>query len=100
MKLMTRLFGAYAIAAALMVAALPSPAQAQQGMIETIKKRGKMQVAFGTFLPWAVRDKQGQWIGFEIDVSTKLAKDMAWRSNSCRPPGMPSFRVSSPASMT
>ena len=55
--------------------AAPAPAQ-QDNMIDTIKKRGKLQVAFGSFIPWAMRDKQGQWVGFEIDVSTKLAKDM------------------------
>src|SRR5260221_2047997 len=54
----------------------PSASKAQGPLIDAIKKRGKMQVAFGTFLPWAMRDKQGNWVGFEIDVSTKLAKDM------------------------
>jgi polar amino acid transport system substrate-binding protein len=29
-----------------------------------------------TFVPWAMRDKQGNLIGFEIDVATKVAKDM------------------------
>ena len=48
----------------------------QDNLIDTIKKRGKLQVGFGSFLPWAIRDKQGNWVGFEIDVSTKLAKDM------------------------
>lgn len=48
----------------------------QDNMIDTIKKRGKLQVGFGSFVPWAMRDKQGQWVGFEIDVATKLAKDM------------------------
>ena len=48
----------------------------QDNLIDTIKKRGKLQVGFGSFLPWAMRDKQGNWVGFEIDVSTKLAKDM------------------------
>jgi polar amino acid transport system substrate-binding protein len=48
----------------------------QDNLIDTVKKRGKIQVGFGSFLPWAIRDKQGNWVGFEIDVSTKLAKDM------------------------
>ena len=54
----------------------PFAADAQGPLIDAIKKRGKMQVAFGSFVPWAMRDKQGNWVGFEIDVSTKLAKDM------------------------
>jgi hypothetical protein len=54
-----------------------SPAQAQQdNLLETVKKRGKLQVGFSSFVPWAMRDKQGQWVGFEIDVSTKLAQDL------------------------
>ena len=64
---------------ALMVGALflTDVAVAQQdNLIDTIKKRGKIQVGFSSFLPWAIRDKQGNWVGFEIDVSTKLAKDM------------------------
>lgn len=54
-----------------------APAQAQDNnLVETIKKRGKMMVGFGSFVPWAMRDKQGNWVGFEIDVSTRLAKDL------------------------
>ncbi len=49
---------------------------AQDNTIDAIKKRGKLQVGFGSFVPWAMRDKQGQWVGFEIDVASKLAKDM------------------------
>ena len=52
------------------------PALAQENMVDTIKKRGKLIVGFGSFVPWAMRDIKGQWVGFEIDVSTKLAKDM------------------------
>ena len=52
------------------------PALAQENMVDTIKKRGKLMVGFGSFVPWAMRDTKGQWVGFEIDVSTKLAKDM------------------------
>ena len=64
--------------AALLLTALAwtPPAFAQDNTIDTIKKRGKLQVGFGSFVPWAMRDKQGGWVGFEIDVSTKLAKDM------------------------
>ncbi len=53
-----------------------APAQAQDNLVDTIKKRGRLQVGVGSFVPWAMRDKQGQWVGFEVDVATKLAKDM------------------------
>ncbi len=29
-----------------------------------------------TFVPWAMKDKTGKLVGFEIDVATQLAKDM------------------------
>lgn len=57
----------------------PSGASAQQAstpLIDQIKQRGKLQVGMASFVPWAMRDKQGNWIGFEIDVATKLAKDL------------------------
>lgn len=74
MRVMTRLFGFMLLASSLLLAT--APAYAQGNMLETIKKRGKLQVGYGSFVPWALRDKQGNWIGFEIDVTTKLAKDM------------------------
>jgi polar amino acid transport system substrate-binding protein len=45
-------------------------------VIETIKKRGAIRVGMATFVPWAMRDKKGELIGFEIDVAKKLAEDM------------------------
>lgn len=65
------------VALLLMTLVWSQPVLAQQdNMIESIKKRGKLHVGFGSFVPWAMRDKQGQWVGYEIDVSTKLAKDL------------------------
>lgn len=32
-----------------------------------------------TFAPWAMRDKQGALIGFEIDVARRLATDNGWQ---------------------
>jgi len=29
-----------------------------------------------TFLPWAMKDKNGELVGFEIDVARRLAADM------------------------
>jgi len=75
MKTFARLLGVGALALATLAWMPPAAAQ-QENMIDTIKSRGKLQVGFASFVPWAMRDKQGQWVGFEIDVSTKLAKDM------------------------
>jgi polar amino acid transport system substrate-binding protein len=64
---------AAAAVAAFAVAAVPAAAE---GLLETIQKRGKLMVGMSTFVPWAMRDKEGNLIGFEIDVATKLAEDM------------------------
>ena len=56
------------------------PVQAQDSpatsMLEQVKKRGTIRIGMSTFVPWAMRDKNGNLIGFEIDVATQLAKDM------------------------
>ncbi|MDJ0623124.1 MAG: transporter substrate-binding domain-containing protein [Desulfocapsaceae bacterium] len=49
---------------------------AQESTIEQIVKRGVIKVGMDTFLPWAMKDKNGKYIGFEIDVARKLAEDM------------------------
>jgi len=48
----------------------------QESTIEQIMKRGVLRVGMDTFQPWAMKDKNGNFIGFEIDVATRLAKDM------------------------
>lgn len=47
-----------------------------ESVIEIIKKRGALKVGMSTFVPWAMRDKNGELVGFEIDVAKKLAADM------------------------
>ena len=47
-----------------------------ESVIETIKKRGALKVGMSTFVPWAMRDRKGDLVGFEIDVAKKLATDM------------------------
>lgn len=48
----------------------------KESMLETIKKRGVLKVGMSTFVPWAMKDKEGNFIGFEIDVAKKLAEDL------------------------
>ena len=62
------------IAFATMLASI-TPASAA-GTLEEIVKRGTLRVGMSTFVPWAMRDKAGNLIGFEIDVATKVAEDM------------------------
>lgn len=67
----------FAAAAAVAVTGLVGAAPvAAEGLLEEIQKRGKLRVGMATFVPWAMRDKEGNLIGFEIDVATKVAEDM------------------------
>lgn len=51
-----------------------APASASQ--LDTILQRGVIKVGFDTFKPWAMKDKNGEYIGFEIEVAKRLAEDM------------------------
>ncbi len=76
------------LAGVVLAAALTAPAtptvQAQnarqelsaESVIETIKRRGAIKIGLSLFMPWAMRDSNGDLIGFEIDVGRKLAEDM------------------------
>ena len=47
-----------------------------ESAIETIKRRGVIKIGLSLFMPWSMRDRNGDLIGFEIDVGRKLAEDM------------------------
>ena len=47
-----------------------------QSTIEQVLQRGVLRVGMSTFVPWAMKDKQGNLVGFEIDVAKRLAQDM------------------------
>jgi hypothetical protein len=47
-----------------------------EGAMEQALKRGVLRVGMSTFVPWAMKDKTGHLVGFEIDVATRLAKDL------------------------
>ena len=48
----------------------------QESVVEQVIQRGVLLVGMSTFVPWAMKDKTGKLIGFEIDVATRLAEDM------------------------
>ncbi|WP_022663991.1 transporter substrate-binding domain-containing protein [Desulfospira joergensenii] len=65
------------MAALIMLAASTAySADSKESVIETIQKRGSIRIGMSTFVPWAMKDKTGKLIGFEIDVARKLAQDM------------------------
>lgn len=82
MFIFQRIVLAAALGGSLAVAATPIRAQttsqdiAAASTLETIKKRGTLQVGLSTFVPWAFRNTQGEIVGFEVDVSKKLAEDL------------------------
>ena len=51
-------------------------ALSQDSVLQTILARGSISVGMSAFVPWAMRDKNGELIGFEIDVAKKVAEDM------------------------
>ncbi|OIO06212.1 MAG: amino acid ABC transporter substrate-binding protein [Desulfovibrionaceae bacterium CG1_02_65_16] len=51
----------------------PAPAA---GTLDQVVQRGVLRVGFSTFVPWAMQDKKGQFIGYEIDVANRLAQDL------------------------
>ena len=84
MRVFKNLWLPVAAAVAVLISGTATPALAQSTMqklsadstLEQIKKRGVMKIGNATFRPWVMRDKKGTLIGYEIDVATKLAKDM------------------------
>ena len=47
-----------------------------ESCIEQVIRKGVLRIGMSTFVPWAMRDKTGKLIGFEIDVAKRLAKDL------------------------
>lgn len=73
-------------AALVLFGTLPAPAgELQQKLIDesTIEqavKRGVLRVGMSTFVPWAMTDKTGNLVGFEIDVARRLAQDLGLKA--------------------
>ena len=66
----------FALAAALLFSAAPFSAESRAELIEDIVSRGKLRVGLSSFKPWAMRDKRGEFVGFEPEVARALAEDM------------------------
>ena len=45
-------------------------------MLEKVIRRGTLYVGLTSIVPWAMRNKGGEFIGFEIDVARRLADDI------------------------
>jgi polar amino acid transport system substrate-binding protein len=44
--------------------------------LATVRRRGRLRVGVATSTPWVMHDKDGELMGFSIDLSKKLAEDM------------------------
>jgi polar amino acid transport system substrate-binding protein len=49
---------------------------ARMDRLTAIVKSGKLRVGVVEVIPWAMHDKDGKLIGFEIDLARKLARDL------------------------
>ncbi len=45
-------------------------------VLDDILERGTLRVGVAQFVPWTIKTKSGELIGFEIDVARKIAYDM------------------------
>jgi len=72
----TRLVLMVILAFSLIGASGTMAASSSDSVVEQVIQRGVLRVGMSTFVPWAMKDKTGKLIGFEIDVATRLAKDM------------------------
>ena len=86
MKLLKMFAFVLVVPLALAVTAMFAPVAAQDiksqlagaSVLEEIKKKSLLRVGMASFVPWAMFDKKGELIGFEIDVAKKIAKDSKW----------------------
>jgi len=51
----------------------------RESTMENVMKKSVLRVGMSTFVPWAMKGKTGKLMGFEIDMATRLAKDMGVR---------------------
>jgi len=49
---------------------------AHADVLDTILERGTIRVGVAEFVPWTLKNKDGELVGFEIDVANKVASDM------------------------
>ena len=82
MKKENKILLSFSLIAMLLLTALPAMGGKLQkqlvaeSTIDQVMRRGVLRVGMDTFLPWAMKDKKGELVGFEIDVARRLAADM------------------------
>lgn len=56
----------------------PSSASSESALTR-IQRTGTLRVGIAVNAPWVVHDRQGQWIGMDVDLVRQLAEDMKWK---------------------
>lgn len=70
-------FFARALPALLLLAFTPVNAD----VLDDILERGTLRVGVAEFVPWTMRSRSGELIGYEIDVAGKIARDMGVKTD-------------------
>jgi polar amino acid transport system substrate-binding protein len=53
---------------------------ASDSLLLDVKKRANIKVGISTFVPWVMRSKMGDLIGYEVDVAKKLGENSGWKT--------------------
>lgn len=56
--------------------ALPKAVRPINDTLTEIRRKNRLDVGISTFVPWAMHDKNGELIGYEVEVAKKLADDL------------------------
>jgi polar amino acid transport system substrate-binding protein len=63
---------------------MPTPSAAvlsNEDTLTNIRRRNRLDVGVASFIPWAMHDKNGNMIGFNIEVAKRLALDLGVELN-------------------
>ncbi len=52
-----------------------SMAKSTHSVLQEAVERGSLRVGISSFIPWAMQNKKGEYIGFEVDIARRLAED-------------------------
>ena len=58
------------------MAAAENRPNSQPGTLQSVLENGTLRVGVSLFTPWTLKTKNGDIVGFEIDVAKQLAKDL------------------------
>ncbi len=75
-KKILAIFNLTIFCAAIFCQAVWSAESVSHSKFQSLLKTGNLRVGVALFTPWVFKDKNGDLAGFEIDVASKLAKDM------------------------